>query len=119
MHKRFYQRVLPLVFVATLFLFNFHGVIGSNEGFPWLYSADMESKIACNASINDDFADDVVLVVLFKKTSAILDTSDASISLKTYSKSDFPEVKCLSIDDLTKHSVETLNREVNAKVNDG
>ena len=51
----------------------------------------------------------------FKKSSAVLDTSKMTAKLKSYTIMDFPEVNCLSVDDLTKFTAEQINRELATK----
>ena len=60
-----------------------------------------EQKILCTATIEDEFAEDKVLVVLNHK---------ASMELKTYTPSDFPEIDCEEVEDLTDHSSEVLRK---------
>jgi len=54
-----------------------------------------EAKIYCKATIDDDFADNRVLIVL---------THKASLEFKTYTLSDFAEIECASIKELTKET---------------
>ena len=51
-----------------------------------------EEKIYCTAALEDDFADNRVLIVL---------TNIASLKLKTYTPEDFPEIQCASVSDLS------------------
>ena len=52
----------------------------------------VEEKIYSKATLEDDFADDRVLVVL---------NNAASLKLKTYTAADFPEISCASVSDLS------------------
>ena len=56
-----------------------------------------EEKVYSDATIEDEFSEDVVLVVL---------TNLESQKLKTYTKEDFNEVELESVQDLTIHTVE-------------
>lgn len=53
----------------------------------------METKIYSQASIEDDFVDNHVLVVL---------TNEASLKFKTYTPADFPEITCAKMTELTE-----------------
>ena len=61
------------------------GPIGTVSGI-------VEEKIFSKATLEDDFADNRVLVVL---------NNAASLKLKTYTAADFPEIQCASVNDLT------------------
>ena len=55
----------------------------------------LEDKHYCYASVEDEFVDDSILVVLSKK---------ASYSGKTYNKNDFSTYECVKVDNLTKEA---------------
>lgn len=57
----------------------------------------VESKIYSNASMDDNFAEDSLLVVLSKH---------ATYSFKTYTENDFSEFDCYEVVDLTKYTSE-------------
>lgn len=73
------------------------GPIGTVEGI-------VEEKIYSTATLEDDFADDRVMVVL---------NNAASLKLKTYTAADFPEIQCASVNDLST----AASARVNAKLN--
>ena len=50
-----------------------------------IFAKDTEEKIICNATLDDDFAEDCVLVTLKKAYSEIN---------KKYTADDFPEIEC-------------------------
>ena len=52
----------------------------------------VEPKVFSNATLDDDFADNRVMVVL---------NNAASLKLKTYTAADFPEIGCASVNDLS------------------
>ena len=61
-----------------------------------------EEKIYCTATLEDDFADNIVAVVL---------TNIASLKLKTYTPEDFPEIQCVKVEDIstaTKEQVQAI-----------
>ncbi|MCR5636220.1 MAG: S8 family serine peptidase [Clostridiales bacterium] len=60
-----------------------------------------ENKIFCNATLDDDFADDTVLIVFNKKTSKLL---------KTYSEDDFSKINAVSVEEITKETVENIKK---------
>lgn len=65
-----------------------------------------EKLISCDATLNDDFLSDSIIVTL---------KHDISLKYKTYTTDDFNEIKCIKIDDLTKNSIEILKIQNNAK----
>lgn len=70
----------------------------------------IEPKVFSTATLENDFADNHVLVVLNNKSS---------LNFKTYSTSDFKEVKCSAVNDLTsgkKKQVETKVSNFNNSV---
>ena len=72
---------------------------GSSIGVIIPVSATTEAndseKIYCNATIDDNFAPDSLLVVLNNETS---------LKIKTYSKSDFSEIKAKNVSHITTFS---------------
>ena len=52
----------------------------------------LEEKIYCNATLDDDFAEDRVLIIL---------TKDASQNNKIYSIYDFPNIGCINVENIT------------------
>ena len=55
----------------------------------------LEEKIYCNATLEDEFSDDTVIVIL---------NQEASVSEKEYSKNDFSESQCVSVTNLTSEA---------------
>lgn len=66
-----------------------------------------EEKIYCDATLEDDFADDSVIVML---------KNDVSLELDDYDKYDFSEVNAEKVEDLTSYTVETI-KEQNLQLN--
>lgn len=64
---------------------------------------DNSKKIYCNATLDDDFAEDRVLVVLNDKVSS---------NSKIYSNSDFLKYDCERINQLTNSSIDKNNKQV-------
>lgn len=64
-----------------------------------------EEKIICNASIDDDFSDSRVLVVM---------NADESSRLKDYSAADFPEVKNIRVKDLSVGTKSVLKAQIDS-----
>ena len=58
-----------------------------------------EEKIYCTATLEDDFADDCVLVVI---------TNIASLKFKKYTAADFPEIQCIAVQDLSTAATERV-----------
>ena len=67
---------------------------------------NVENKIYCNASVNDKFASDRVLVVL---------DEEASYSDKTYTVDDFKTIGCCFVTEFTEHAIEKY-RESNIDI---
>ena len=61
-----------------------------------------EEKIYCDATLDDDFADDSVIVML---------KNDVSLELNDYDKYDFNEVNAEKVEDLTSYTVETIQEQ--------
>lgn len=68
--------------------------------------ASSEEKIYCNATIDDDFAEDRILVVL---------SNDASLSTLSYNETHFSEFSCTDVTNLTEFSTNLVRAQL-AKV---
>lgn len=92
------KRVTQVLFVLVLLL-NF--LIIGNHTYISAYNDNtgIEEKSFCHVSLDEDFADDTVLIVLNKNASAVF---------KNYLPSDFSEVGCSNIEDLTEGVVEKI-----------
>ncbi|MCH5164049.1 MAG: S8 family serine peptidase [Clostridiales bacterium] len=66
----------------------------------------VEEKIFCKATLQDDFVDDAVIVVL---------NQNASFEFIDYVPEDFAEVNCEVIDDLTGYSTKVIKKYYNAE----
>ena len=87
----------------VLFLLLFFSVIVVNG------KKDSEEKYYCNVSIDDEFADDSVLVVLNR---------EASYRLKEYDENDFPNINCEKVTNLTKEATKiAIEKKTNSLVN--
>lgn len=73
--------------------------IGTGKNVP-------EEKIFSTATLEEDFADDRVMVVL---------TNAASLKLKTYKSSDFSEILCASVNDLSTAAAARVEAKMNGK----
>lgn len=62
-----------------------------------------EKKTYCEATLEDDFSDDKVIIVLNK---------EATRKFITYKPKDFSEVNCIAIDDLTKFTVGWVQKQI-------
>lgn len=69
-----------------------------------------EEKVYCQATLQDDFADDRVIIVLNQEKSFELGEDR---QLYTYQKEDFGEIKCAEVNELTKNSTESINKQIN------
>ena len=104
--KMSFKRKLPIIYIVLILCLSLFGF--TNNSLPKVKAIDLEieskvieedkieleQKVFSKATIDEDFADDSVIVV-FKKS-----TSDYS---KIFTTKDFTEVKCKSINDITKY----------------
>ena len=63
----------------------------------------VEPKVYSTATLEDDFADNRVVVVL---------NNAASLKLKTYTAADFPEIQCKSVEDLSTASAARVSAKL-------
>ncbi len=73
--------------------------IGTEKDVP-------EEKIFSTATLEDDFADDRVIISL---------TNAASLKLKDYTAADFPEIQGVSVEDLTTATAARVSAKLNGK----
>lgn len=78
-------------------------VLAINQGIFFLFSVNPTTeKILCSATIDDDFGDETVLLAL---------TNDESMKFKKYSISDFKEVDCASVEEITESLVSKIKKQ--------
>ncbi len=65
-----------------------------------------EETIICNATLDDDFLDDSIIIVL---------KHDVSLKFKNYVCDDFAEINCIYVDDLTKYTTEIVKEQLIAE----
>ena len=65
-----------------------------------------ETKVYCDATIEDDFADDKIILVLNNKES---------LMFRNYKLDDFAEVACIEIEDLTEKTCEVIKQQFDAE----
>ncbi len=63
-----------------------------------------EEKVYCNATIDDNFTDNEVLVVL---------TNEESLEFNEYTINDFSEINCVAIEDLTDGYKDKIEQQLN------
>lgn len=73
------------------------------DSVPVMYTSSGEEKVYANATVEDEFAENRVMVVL---------SNDASLDFHTYAATDFSEIGCAGIQDLSQAS----GRKIQAKV---
>ena|GEM_PF-4269362 len=97
--KKHFPKILSLVLIVTLLLVNTQGVAGSDATSKDLFRnyVTAEQKVKCEATLEENFADDTVIVLLNKRSSTIVDTSKSSLRLKAYGPCDFSEVNCVAV----------------------
>ena len=102
MHKKLIALILAFILLSSLAL------PGSAAVPDGLLASDAslslsEEKAYCNATLEDEFADDRVVVVLSNK---------ASTSLRTYTTADFEGIGCTKVQNLTQHTTELVNAKL-------
>lgn len=95
------KKLLALILALTLLVLGVQTVAfaeGDGEPDP----VEPEEKLYCNATLDDDFTDDCVLVMLF---------NEQSLKLLTYTPDDFPVDNISEVKDLTTHSVQAIKEQ--------
>ena len=77
--------VMTMCLITTSVFFAFH----AEE------PTDLSPKIFCDATLEDDFVDDHVILILNNETS---------LQFHQYDADDFPEIDCIQVTDLTKYT---------------
>ena len=86
------------VFLSAVMLLSVFTLTGTYAEDEFIEDEPVEEeKIFCKATLEDDFADDRVIVVLKNSVSRLL---------QDYDKSSFPEIECSDVDDLTHYTKE-------------
>jgi len=94
------KRILcVLMAISILLTYHFSFSVTVNAGTNTV----IEEKVTCTATLDDEFADNRVLVVLNNKTS---------LEFKTYTASDFSEIGCKNVKDLTAPMTEKIKAAV-------
>jgi len=103
MFKNTSLKILSFVLIAILLLLNVQGIARADDKPKDLFKnyVNIEQKILCEATLEENFADNVVLVLLNREASTILDISRASVALKTYGPSDFAEINCIEVQEIS------------------
>lgn len=89
---------MSVILVLALILI-FSGVVTAVEAIEntdqIAFTSSGEEKVYCNATTEDEFADNRVMVVL---------SNDASLDFNIYEAADFSEIDCAAVDDLSEAS---------------
>lgn len=103
------KKILALTLVVVLLC---SVMLPSSAALPVLAQASdapvplSDEKVYCNATLEDDFADDRVVVVLSNK---------ASTSLRTFTKADFSGIGCTKVQLLNPYTTEMVNAKLTGK----
>ena len=88
------KKLIKILLSMIMILSIFYGYIVK------VYGTELDNpKIYCTATIDDNFADDVIVVVLNK---------EATFSFKEYSKDDFKELGEIEVNEITKETTEIV-----------
>lgn len=104
MHKKFWCVIFAVILTVYLLLPGMS--IDAKAIIPGEDTYTSEEKIYCTATVEDDFADNRILVVL---------TNAASLSMKTYSSIDFIEIGCMGVNNLTSTATELIEAKLTGK----
>ncbi len=100
------KHILSLILVVIMIFCATGPVFGANLHAGASAAAVIgvqEQKSFCSATMDDDFEDDKVIVVLNNITS---------LNCKTYTTSDFPEISCSDVEDLSSATVERMKTRI-------
>ncbi|MGD9901715.1 MAG: S8 family serine peptidase [Spirochaetales bacterium] len=64
---------------------------------------ELDKKVFYQGTVEDDFADDKVIIVL---------NEEETHKFKTYAPEDFPEIDCIAIEDLTRYTIDFVEQEI-------
>ena len=97
----------PLFFLVSLFILvtmqcKFDAADWNKEKSTPISRSAAEEKVYCNATMENDFCDQTVVMVLSR---------EASMNFKTYGPEDFPEVVCEEVVDATALTLELVKKQ--------
>jgi subtilisin family serine protease len=96
-----------VVLLALLLCIALAFVFLANENYENAVVDEQQvEKIYYDGSVEEDFADDTVLITLNK---------EATRQFLTYTPEDFPEIDCCSVEDLTGCTVDWVEKQVNGE----
>lgn len=102
MQKKLFALTLAFILLCSVMLPGStvlsDGLLASDASLPL-----SDEKVYCNATLEDDFADDRVVVVL---------SNEASTSLHTYTKADFSGIGCTEVQNLTQYTTAQVNAKL-------
>ena len=94
---KFKKLVMMLLLFSVLTICTFYNNITKAEG-------ETEEKIYCDATIDDEFTDNEILIVL---------TNEESLKFSEYTVNSFSEINCIAIDDLTDGYKDKIEQQLN------
>lgn len=103
MKNKIFNKILFLIIIFSTMIFAL-SINNVYAKIPDNYDNVVEEKKYYNGTIDDDFSSDKIIVILSKKETN---------KYKNYTISDFPEIDCKSVIDLTSSSNELLKNENN------
>ena len=101
-----YSTILKQLLI-TILIMQFVGFSTTNVNAQ-VNNNEIEEKLSCLATLEDNFPDNKVLVTL---------KTEVSKGLKSYSKEDFSEVSCVSVKSLTDHNAKEKKQKLEKSVN--
>ena len=97
--KKIYLTILIVLFISNIFTKIKINATANNE--------NTEEKEYCTATLNDQFTDNTIIIVLSNKES---------LKLKEYQPIDFCDINCTQLEELTKHTTEIVKKQVSASI---
>lgn len=92
--KKIYLTILIVLFISNIFTKIKINATANNE--------NTEEKEYCTATLNDQFTDNTIIIVLSNKES---------LKLKEYQPIDFCDINCTQLEELTKHTTEIVKNK--------
>lgn len=102
MKNKIFNKILFLIIIFSTMIFAL-SINNVYAKIPDNYDNVVEEKKYYNGTIDDDFSSDKIIVILSKKETN---------KYKNYTISDFPEIDCKSVIDLTSSSNELLKMKI-------
>ena len=102
------RKKIGIYFITTVIVFLVLLSSITQSIFASAVETNEEKKSICNATLDDNFEDNKILVVLKQKNFT---------ELRDYTPEDFSEVNCINVTNLTQNTTSTIASKIKAKSN--